>query len=150
MPENLFKLLYEEGGIGPGSYYNVILLQLLILYPILQACFDKIPVVTTVVAVILFLIFEVLAGQYIDDKLYRLLCLRYIPFIVAGMNMAKYRDSISKWENSVFALAVISFVWLYLVVYREYEPRILFTRWTTTAAPVVFLAMSIMHVFLYI
>lgn len=147
LPADLLRLLWEEGGIGPGSYYVPILLQLLILYPILQACFRKKSIITTAAAVVLFLAFEILAGRFVDDKLYRLLCFRYLPFIVAGMNMAKYRGSLRKWKNSIFALSVVSFVWLYLVVYRDYQPRI-FTRWTTTAGPVVFLAMSIMIVFL--
>lgn len=147
LPADLLRLLWEEGGIGPGSYYVPILLQLLLLYPILQACFHKNSILTTAAAVALFLVFEILAGRFIDDKLYRLLCFRYLPFIVAGMNMAKYRGSLKKWKNSIFALSVVSFVWLYLVVYRDYQPRI-FSRWTTTAGPVVFWAMSIMLVFL--
>ena len=148
LPANLFRLLWEEGGIGPGSYYVPMLLQLWLLFPVFQVCFRKNAPVTTVMAIVAFVAYEFFANRYIDDKLYRLLCFRYIPFLVAGMNMAKYRDGMAKWKNAVFALATISLVWLYFIVYRDYVPPI-FSQWSTTAGPVVFLAMSLMIGMLY-
>lgn len=142
-PKDYLRTLFESGGIGPGSYYVPLLLQLLIVYPIIEYFFKKNSFLTSLSMALFAVVYEILADRYIDDKMYRMLCFRYIIFIIAGMNMCKYRENMMKWKNKIFALSSLSLIWLYFIVYRTYIPPV-FTRWTTTAFPVVFLAMSLM------
>lgn len=140
LPPHYFETVIRDGGgLGPGSYYIAVLLQLTLIYPLMAWCFRRHTALTAIGVWTVTLVFELLTRQFVSAEIYRIICVRYLPYVVGGMLIAKYRSSMSKWKWYVIGGIPISLVWVYSIVYRAWQPP-LFYLWATTNPPMIFWA----------
>lgn len=133
------SLLFLSGGIGPGSYYFPILIQLLFLFPFMLFFFKKSKGGSIAFFFLAQLIFDMLLNIIpIPGRLYRLLIFRYLAFIIMGITLYYKKD---KNNISLIILALSSTIYIWIVNYSNYIPK-LFTNWTGTSLPTVFLALA--------
>lgn len=125
---NFFTVL--AGGIGPGSYYFPVLLQLLLVFPIILYIIRKWDYFGLWMCFGVCFIYEVVKVAYqMNEECYRLLALRYIFIIAVGVYSAIGKKRILM-RTKVMALGVGA-LFIVLTYYTEYKPRI-FTLWTST------------------
>lgn len=125
---NLFSML--AGGIGPGSYYFPVLLQLLLIFPIILFVIRKWDYFGLWICFGACFIYEIVKVAYqMNEGCYRLLALRYIFIIAVGVYSAIGKKRIRTRTKVVsFCIGVL---FIGLTYYTEYEPKI-FTFWTST------------------
>lgn len=124
------------GGIGPGSYYTVVMLQIILLYPFIYKLLKKFGGKSLIFLLILNLAYEVfIVYVNMPVELYRLISIRYIFFITCGAYFK--RDCNSK---NIVALLIIGILLIYLLNYSEIRMPV-FIYWKTTSLPTVFLSM---------
>lgn len=129
---NVFTIseLCKRGGVGPGSYYPWIFLQIAILLPVIKPFFEKIPRFLQILSMIgvceILEIFESLIGM--PEYLHRLIAIRYLFLIFLGWVWVKDGIVIN---TKTLILSIIS---LLSVIYFEYfsgnsEPWFYNTSW---------------------
>lgn len=135
------SLLFLSGGIGPGSYYFPIVIQLLFLFPFMLFFFKKSNIGSIVFFFLAQLSFDILLNLIpIPGRLYRLLIFRYLVFIIMGINLYYNKDKI-KNNIALMVLPLSSIIYIWIVNYSAYTPK-LFVKWTGTSLPTVFLALA--------
>lgn len=129
------------GGWGPGSYYPLAFLQVLLCAPLLYVFIKKMPMVATVSGLGLAVLYEVFARTYIDDALYRILGFRHLPFVLLGMALYMYGKRL-RGSYLPHLAAAVGLLFLGATGYLGYSPR-LFYRWTSRSLPVALLAFAV-------
>lgn len=134
--------LFFTGGVGAGSYYLPLLIQLLFLFPFMLFSFKKSPNVSTLLFVLIHLAFDVFSSFLpISNDLYRLLVFRYLALIMMGIVMYYYKGKIGrKGKKILLLLSSLSVLYIYMTNYTQYKPEI-FSKWTGTSLPTIFLAL---------
>lgn len=130
------------GGYGPGSYYTIIMIQIILTYPFLYKIINK-SKYGWIIPVFIHLLFELFVSiVQMSPALYRLLFFRYIVFLVIGSLIAiKYENrehSIDKLKLGILFI-VGSFI-VYMLSYTNIK-TFLFNNWRTTSMPVSVLAL---------
>lgn len=141
--ENLPILyLFFTGGVGAGSYYLPLLIQLLFLFPFMLFSFRKLPHVSATLFILIQIAFDMFASFLpISNDLYRLLVFRYLALIMMGIVMYHYKDKIGKRRKKrLLLLSSTSVFYIYMTNYTSYKPEI-FSKWTGTSLPTMFLAL---------
>lgn len=142
-PERMGVCLLSGGYQMPGSYYVVLLFQLLILFPLIKCIADKRSTVSDgrrFLEVFLFqCVYEGVAYMVdLDVGIYRLLVFRYVIFIYGGImiyqKMGVFNRQNRKAAGVFFAVGII---YLTAVGYLEYQPSVIFRYpvWYRSAAP---------------
>lgn len=144
-PTFSLKGILGSGGIGPGSYYPWIYLQVWIVLPVIILIVDKLKIkYSFILFLMISIIFEVLSNpDHFPLSIYRLsfsryLFLLYIACIVRKINLTTIK-------GYVIMLSVISFIYLTLVVYLKIDlrPFIYMTGWESQTYPAFFYAVFI-------
>lgn len=137
--ESLFWTMIKSD-YAPGSYYPVLMLQLVFIFPLLYQMLKNNRNIWIVlcICVILELISSLIQ---LDNKIYRLLIHRYIMYIASGIIIFQ-RKKIS-YKALVFMLITGC---IYIFAVKEgYKPYI-FRNWSNTATPVVLFVLPIMYI----
>ena len=128
----LSYLFFKDGGVGPGSYYPWIFIQIALLLPFAKKWLDKSNVDKTKVLIIFLVVcesFEILFSIInLPDELYRLLAVRYIFLIYLAWIWVKEGVVINKQTTLLSALSFMA------IIYFEYfsvDDEVLFynTAW---------------------
>lgn len=133
------------GGIGPGSYYYPVLVQLIFIFPLLYRIMKKRQAAGLVVVFILNALYETFAFLYgMGDTCYRLLVFRYIFIISAGIYVALYGEL----RKSVrLASSIIGAIFIVLFGYAGVQSFVVNTSWSGTSyLTVLFIAPIIGHI----
>jgi len=132
------KVIIIDSGLGPGGYYFAVLLQILVIYPFLYVSIKKKPILSSVVVFFVCTFYEIIVMySNMPAWLYRLISIRYFPFIVAGIILGMY---IRKMNFSQMIVSfIIGIIFIGVMNYTPCNP-ILFSQWVTTAFPTVFYA----------
>ncbi len=135
-----FLLFLLTGGIKPGSYYIVILLQFTVIYPLMLQLFQKSAKQSICLFFSIHFLFDMITNYSpIPGKIYRLLIFRYLAFIIMGI--ALYYSS-HKVRKNIKWLGVSSVVYIWIYAYLGYVPKV-FAKWTNTSLPTVFWATTL-------
>lgn len=128
------------GGTTPGSYYVLILIQFLFLFPLILFAYKKSPKKSLVLFFTIHFLFDLTANCWpIPGKIYRVLIFRYLAFIIMGIALYYSYPTLKKiWKK----LALISWVYIGMYAYVGYVPKV-FSKWTNTALPTVFWALAL-------
>lgn len=114
-----WKALGKHGGLGPGSYYVWIYIQIWFLLPLIIELVKRIPIkfsflVMLIVSLIAEYIFVLLSNVEHIDSVYELMPIRYFMILYAGCVW----DKLSNGQKNVFyAIAVLSGVLMLVNVY---------------------------------
>ena len=125
--------IFITGGLGPGSYYIPILMELIVVMPIIYWLVNRnvLQGSLSVIAVQVLLEWMIQITNF-PQEIYRLLIVRYLVFLLTGVLLYKYRE---RQKNILLFLCMcIGAVYIWKVNYEEYVPY-LFQFWTTTSAP---------------
>lgn len=136
--------IYLLGGWGPGSYYIPILIQLLIFFPFMYLLIKKYTKLGIIVLIATQLCMEwgyQLLG--IDIKWYSVLMFRFIIFILCGMLLYQYRDTIQK--KVILLMLVLGALYIIAITYLGYLPE-LFPYWTNISMPTVLWGGAIIYI----
>jgi hypothetical protein len=129
-----------RGGYGPGSYYVLVLLQLLIIFPVLYFCMKKNPGLTGAGVALLNIVIELLHKYWIRESVYRLLAGRYLTFVFAGMVWYLYGKKVKEY---IYLLQFFSLFYLIALEYLSYKP-VFYSSWYRDGASVlVFWALAL-------
>ena len=122
--KSLLYLIFTQGGIGPGSYYPPVLIQIVLIYFPLLLVFNKFlnklirnryknVISSLLVIFIIEAMFEVIInymGIIYDknfmDKFYRMCGLRYIPFLQLGIVLYYHKNQILKNFKKILLLSI--------------------------------------------
>lgn len=100
---------FFSGGWGPGGYYLPVMIQVIAIYPLLF-CLVRRSVwgVFAGVAVGCFVLDCVQTALGFPDGIWRLLCIRYLPYLAFGALLALRINALGKaiWSGSCFAMLV--------------------------------------------
>lgn len=123
------------GGWGPGSYYVLMLVQLMLVFPLIYFLVVKMPRRGSVIIIGLQLLLEC-AVQYaeISESLYRILFLRYIIFIWFGIMLYCYYEKLNRIYIALMGIAGGLYLWG--ITYSDWKLPI-FRNWESTSMPTV-------------
>lgn len=127
-----FTQLLKGGAIGPGGYYTIIYLQLLVLFPFLFWFYHMAPKAAILGGAVISVLLEVLCNHFVSDEVYRLLFVRYLPFALGGIILFDKHYNVKKIQ----LYSIISLLFIYLLTYTGYTPHI-FRRWSSSTLPTV-------------
>ncbi len=87
----VIKSAIASGGIGPGSYYVWIYIQFFLILPLLKPILDRMSMRNVFILFVLISIFTELCCSYLNlnERIYRLLLLRYMFLIPLGLQIVK-------------------------------------------------------------
>ena len=118
------------GTEGKGNYYYPVMMQLIFVFPLIYFITEKEKEKGFLICFIANALYEVLVWAYqIPTPSYRLLVFRYVFVIAAGIfTLKEYK--LPKWLAVL--MTIVGAVFIALVVYYEYEPKIVNKDWATT------------------
>ena len=147
-PDNVLTWLLSGGYQMPGSYYVILMLQLVFLFPFIYALYNqlhekkKLFWILEIIAVLLLqCLYELLTYLIdLDVQIYRLLIFRYVIFLYMGIVLYKAQNENHIYWKSMIKLLPIGFSYIFLMGYMNWQPEILFRypTWYRSAAPVIF------------
>lgn len=111
---------------GKGNYFITLLLQSLLLLPLIGYTFNRWPVATSVVLVLLEIGFQLIAAQMSyfeqDSYLYDAAFFRYLSAIVLGLWTARMIEKpFLQYGWLLVALGIASGLYLYLLQYQQWR-----------------------------
>ncbi len=146
VPGNPITWLLQGGYQMPGSYYVIIMMQFILIFPVINRFYtwQEKTYLNGFIGFVIVFAFQCLYELFtymidLDVSVYRLFVLRYIIFIYTGVLV--YRKHISskiKWKRLIF-LMPLGFIYIVLVGYIGWQPHVLFRydTWYRSAAPTV-------------
>lgn len=145
---SIFLSAIKMGGVGPGSYYIWVYIQIWVLIP-LSFKFLKTKGIFAMIAILTFCVFLniLLSCINISDSVYRLLCVRYLFLTVVAyvwLNLHLYNRKI------IGLLVVLSA--LYLIFFRKYDltPFIYNGGWDVQNYPGYFFSLGVILIVRYL
>lgn len=130
-------------GDGPGSYYFLVMLQIVLFMPIIVWIIRVKPEGGLLLCFLINTLFEVLKSWInMDPALYRLCSLRYIFLLSYGCYLYFYKRSRRKMMLS-FGIGILGIGYIYIFNYTGIEP-IITSLWTTTSIFAVLILVPIM------
>lgn len=139
-----------SGGIGPGSYYPWVFLQIWIVLPVIVIAVDKLSLPKSFILFSTLCIILEIANSYLQVPgwLYRLSFYRYLYLLYIGCVIAKY--PLTKFTLPFLILASISLIFIILRTYSAFnlEPLFFNSGWGSHSwlayfyTPFVFLVLS--------
>lgn len=137
------KLIVSGGFLGSGNYYNSVLFQFLILFPFLYFLSKKKEGILTLILIQLILTF-IMREMSTSEYLQRLLIIRFLVFVLAGILLARYQIKFY-W---VLLSAFIGGTYIYIENYTAYEISF-FSFWKNVSMPTVLYAVALVYFPLY-
>lgn len=136
--------IFLTGGKGPGSYYVIILFQLIVVFPIIFFLFKKNPGKTAFIVVFIHISYEIVKNIIdIPYEFYRLSILRFLLHILLGIFLYFYKDKI-KGTYLPLIFLIVGVLYFIHSMYLGYEP-VVFTSWGSTVMPAALYAFAILY-----
>lgn len=128
-----FLTAFINGGVGPGSYYYPVMLQIIVLYPIIYWTLRKYNKYGLIGICGLQFLFELICAIVnIDLYVYRILALRYLSPIALGTWLVVKKEKIS--ENQLLLMEIIGINFITILICSnntiDYYP---FVYWSKTS-----------------
>ena len=132
-----FTTLFVNGGMGPGSYYFPVMVQLIVLFPIIYKLVKKYQIKGLLFVFIINLIFEFICSYTnMSNSTYRLLFFRYLMYIGLGVYAFEHKDNIK--DSTLSKSLIVGITYLALSAYCAPEITYPFMHWKTTSMMVAF------------
>lgn len=127
--------MFFGGGVGPGSYYFPIMLQVVIILPIIYACIRKLKLIGLLACFAINLIYEILKNIiHMTPDMYRVSSLRYLFIIAYGCYLYIVKGEEGKPIKKIgyYSAGIVGFIYIIIFVYLGRTPAIT-NQWTTTS-----------------
>lgn len=153
--------LFLEGGLGPGSYYTPVLVQIVFIYfPLLlifnnylKNTIDNIKkryilslVITIVFEIIYEIIYEIIINYIGKDynefiqEFYRISAFRYLPFLQLGIILYYNKKEMLNKISYMLPFSIVGVIYIYLTYYKD-KVIYPFYYWKPVALPTLFYAL---------
>lgn len=140
-----------KGGYGPGGYYTVVMLQIIMLFPFIYSIIKKYK--CGVIFIVLLNIFlEFIWSIFLSPiggipelylkEIYRLLAFRYLGFIAVGAWYAKIGEIKNILYKLKFIIGIFGIIIIYLWQYAGVKTYIFDNEWASTTLPCIFIAFA--------
>lgn len=127
------------GGLGPGSYYTFVMIQVILFFPIMYLISNRYRH-GEIVLFIINLIFElIIAIIDFPPSWYRLCSIRYFTFIATGIFFVKNKDVVQYNKKTIETLCLICGVGIIWILNYSKIQLPLFRQWTYSSLPTVLL-----------
>lgn len=149
LPDEQIIWLVSGGYQYPGSYYLILMLELVMIFPVIKYVCDKFTDThnewSWLKGMLIVFSFQCVyeACTYLINLnifIYRLLVFRYVIFIYSGTVLYKYRMmAVIPWQKMRYVLP-IGCVFIIMFCYVGYQPHVLFRydTWFRSSAPTAF------------
>lgn len=147
-PDNTVQWLLSGGYSLPGSYYVILMIQLVVLFPLIYEFYKQLHVkkeysllTWMVLAMMIQCAYEFLTWLVkLDISIYRLLIFRYFVFLYVGVVLFQEKQEHKECWQEIKKLLPLGFLYILLVGYLNWQPDVIFRypTWYRSAAPVVF------------
>ena len=136
--DGIIKMVLANG-MGPGSYYFVLVIELTLIFPLIYRLIEKLPIVGMLILVALAVGFEALVSATgLSNLVYTRIIIRFLPFIGAGVEMYFCIRGGRRVHPIILALsAVLGIAWLALVCYGGFQPWLFKYHITDNSLPVL-------------
>lgn len=137
--------LFARGGLGPGSYYTLVLIQLIFFFPIIYFIIKKYDICGVVISFFLTGFWELIQYSWeMNDYAYAVLVFRYMSIVAFGCYIAIGKKKIKKvFLLSIFILGVI---WQTMLNYIPLHPVFMNYSWARVNYLSALLVMPIIYV----
>ena len=130
--EFLWKDLVFSGGLGPGSYYIWVYIQmallLIIIWPwVKRVSFDSLLVAFLILSICIEVLFSMIE---LPDRLYRLLCVRYLFLIPLSLLWIEKGILLNRKTVLLSILSIVAVIFFFHTNY-DLEPFFFNTGWKT-------------------
>ena len=113
--------IFLQGGIGPGSYYYPVMLQMIFVFPIIYLIIKKYTKSGLLLCFFGNFAYEILKTSYeMNEEYYRMLIFRYIFLIAYGCFLALEKGKVKK--QGMMLLGITGTFYIYLSCYTDYTP----------------------------
>ena len=145
-----FKYIIK-GGYGPGGYYTIVMLQIILLFPIIYNIIKRFKngfVFIVLLNIVLEFIWSTLSFlnlsifELYSKEVYRLLAFRYLGFIALGAWYAKSvypKYIVYKFR---YIIGIVGICIIYLWQYKGIKTYIFDNDWMPTTLPCIFIAFA--------
>lgn len=147
-PDNMALWLLSGGYSLPGSYYVILMIQLVVLFPLIYKFYQQLHVkrgysffTGIAVAMMIQCAYELLTWLIkLDVSIYRLLIFRYFIFLYTGVVLFLAKQENKECCKKMRKLIPLGALYILLVGYLNWQPDIIFRypTWYRSAAPVIF------------
>lgn len=142
--ETIYSII--SGGYGKGGYYNVIMFQLIILFPLIYFLVKRKGIYGVIDCFLINLLYEIIQTSYLmNGSFYRLISLRYIFIISIGVFIYLSKKKIRPYI--LLISFVIGLLYVVLVDYTSYKPLFI-TKWSDTSLFFGFYVIPVIYVLL--
>ncbi len=149
--------LFLEGGLGPGSYYTPVLIQIVFVYfPLLLILNEylkniivnskKRDILSLVITIILEIIYEIIINYVGKDynefiqEFYRMSAFRYLPFLQLGIILYYNKKEILNKIKRILPFSIVGGYYVYLTLYKD-ATIYPFYYWKPVVLPTLFYAL---------
>ena len=134
------------GGVGPGSYYYPVMMQLIFIFPIVYLTIAHYGKQGLYGVIIFNAVFELLRYEYeLNLECYRLLIFRYLSLVAVGIYLNLF--DVKKNDFVLLGFASVSIIYRLLLRFDLYSPKIL-SFWSGSDFLATFFLMPIFYVLL--
>lgn len=154
--DNIF-INFIKGGIGPGSYYYPVMLQIILVFPLLYTFAQKLNESKKVLGIFIvfaveFLLMILTVNFKMDTELYRLLAFRYLSLVYLGCLFSINKQYfVEKNEKYLLLSFIIGLLYIIINSYTQ-NPFVTYPYikdyWNTTSG--FFIALYIFPIFCFI
>ncbi len=128
-----FTTALINGGLGPGSYYYPVMVQIILLFPLIYIWIKKYQVKGIIIVFLAQFLFEIICYlTNIKAEVYRILCFRYIFLISLGCYLSVKNDKIK--PNILILMEIVGISYINILICSNsaqiYAP---FTHWASTS-----------------
>jgi len=136
------------GGVGPGSYYLWVYLQIWILIPLLFILLDRMKLVGVLILLLIcFAINYFLCKIGVNAALYRLTCFRYLFLAVPAYILL----DVKQFSKTVICgLGIVSLVYLTVLYKTDFSPFTLDYGWAVHQWPAYFWTLIVYILLVYV
>lgn len=142
--KHIAKLFVLGGGNAPGSYYILVLFQIITVFPFLTLLYNKLKNYSFIIIGIVQLVYEfTIYALKIDNSIAKYTAFRYLFFVLCGIWL--YNNYKRKLNYAMLSISmIIGMTWIICTSYFAYTPKIFFATWTDTSLPTAFWYVPIM------
>ena len=134
---SVFQMVMQ-GGKGPGAYYTLLVIQLLVVFPFLRHAYNKNHMATVVCLVVLHIGYEFLCKTYkMDADLYQVLIFRFFTHFALGFLLYSYHEQLKGTVLPAVCI-LIGAIYLYYTYWGDYRQVFVYKYVSVSLIPALY------------
>ena len=136
-PSSVFQMVMQ-GGKGPGAYYTLLVMQLLMVFPFLRHAYNKNQMATVVTLVLVHVAYEFLCKTYkLDTDLYQVLIFRFFTHFALGFLLYSYYEQLKGTALPAVCI-LIGAIYLHYTYWGDYRQVFVYKYVSVSLIPALY------------